>query len=280
MFLLEPIPYRGAEIKLGVSLLLVLGGYALALGLNDFRLVHDEVILAVLWGLRVGVALAVLGVYASFRLRWSATVRDVLIAGLSGLGLVLEGLLAVTRPSDDVFTFVPTLLVVVFFYFLLPTRTLLKFAYPWAISALQAWMVFVKPYPADARWTILATILGINAVGVVATWKTNQLRALGAAYRAQVGDPDVEGADPGPRPAPLVGQSDLDVECRVAALPLSKRERQVVVGLVRGWSRFRVADELYVSDETIKTHVRNIYRKLGVASRTELVRRVYETAAG
>jgi LuxR family maltose regulon positive regulatory protein len=55
-----------------------------------------------------------------------------------------------------------------------------------------------------------------------------------------------------------------------AASELSNRERQVF-RLLRGDLSLReIADELYVSHNTIKTHAKNIYRKLGVSQRSEL----------
>lgn len=51
---------------------------------------------------------------------------------------------------------------------------------------------------------------------------------------------------------------------------LSRREREVLQILVRGHSYQEIAERLFVSIETVRTHVRNIYRKLGVHSWTEI----------
>jgi DNA-binding NarL/FixJ family response regulator len=51
---------------------------------------------------------------------------------------------------------------------------------------------------------------------------------------------------------------------------LSRREAEVLPLLQRGDSNAQIALALGVSVETIRTHARNIYRKLGVASRREL----------
>jgi DNA-binding NarL/FixJ family response regulator len=53
---------------------------------------------------------------------------------------------------------------------------------------------------------------------------------------------------------------------------LSRRESEVLPLLAQGHSNARIAVALQVGVETIRTHARNIYRKLGVSSRRELAR--------
>ena len=50
---------------------------------------------------------------------------------------------------------------------------------------------------------------------------------------------------------------------------LSEREREVLVLVAKGLSRKEVAELLHLSDNTIATHVRNVYRKLNISSRAE-----------
>jgi DNA-binding NarL/FixJ family response regulator len=52
--------------------------------------------------------------------------------------------------------------------------------------------------------------------------------------------------------------------------PLTSREADVLELLQGGRSNAEIAASLHVGVETIRTHVRNIYRKLGVSSRREL----------
>ncbi|MBS3947544.1 MAG: hypothetical protein KGZ57_04425 [Dethiobacter sp.] len=51
---------------------------------------------------------------------------------------------------------------------------------------------------------------------------------------------------------------------------LTKREREIAALLLRGKSYRTISAELYVSENTVKTHVKNIYAKAGVRSKTEL----------
>ncbi|MEO7555054.1 MAG: response regulator transcription factor, partial [Acidimicrobiales bacterium] len=56
-----------------------------------------------------------------------------------------------------------------------------------------------------------------------------------------------------------------------AHLGLSRRESEVLELMVRGGSNRAIATRLVLGEETIKTHVRSIYRKLGVADRAQAV---------
>lgn len=50
---------------------------------------------------------------------------------------------------------------------------------------------------------------------------------------------------------------------------LTAREREVLGGLGRGLTNRQLADELFVSEKTIKTHVSSVLAKLRVADRTQ-----------
>jgi DNA-binding NarL/FixJ family response regulator len=59
-------------------------------------------------------------------------------------------------------------------------------------------------------------------------------------------------------------------------LDLTDREQEVLRGLVQGMSYKQVAAHLRVSLDTVRTHVRGIYRKLQVHGAAEAVRRAIE----
>jgi DNA-binding NarL/FixJ family response regulator len=54
---------------------------------------------------------------------------------------------------------------------------------------------------------------------------------------------------------------------------LTKREREILLLLVRGWTNRQVAHALNLSEATVKRHLANLYPKIGVASRTEAIRK-------
>lgn len=53
---------------------------------------------------------------------------------------------------------------------------------------------------------------------------------------------------------------------------LSERELEVLQKLSNGTNNSQIADELFVSTNTIKAHIKNIYKKLHVNSRAEAVK--------
>jgi DNA-binding NarL/FixJ family response regulator len=57
---------------------------------------------------------------------------------------------------------------------------------------------------------------------------------------------------------------------------LTPSEERVLEALARGLSNKEIATELWLTQQTVKFHLTNIYRRLGVASRTEAVRHAYK----
>ena len=74
------------------------------------------------------------------------------------------------------------------------------------------------------------------------------------------------GRRPGQRPA---AAATLDV--------LTAREREVLTLVARGWSNAEIAERLYLSPATAKTHVGRLLTKLQARDRTQLVVIAYET---
>jgi DNA-binding NarL/FixJ family response regulator len=56
---------------------------------------------------------------------------------------------------------------------------------------------------------------------------------------------------------------------------LSPRELSILEALESGGSNREIAERLFVAEQTVKFHLTNIYRKLGVSSRTEAVHYAY-----
>ena len=75
----------------------------------------------------------------------------------------------------------------------------------------------------------------------------------------------------GRSPARLAGQAAPDQAALVE--PLSTRELEVLRLVAQGFSNQQIASRLSVATSTVKTHINNIYGKLGVQSRTQAVAR-------
>jgi ATP/maltotriose-dependent transcriptional regulator MalT len=57
---------------------------------------------------------------------------------------------------------------------------------------------------------------------------------------------------------------------------LSGREKDVLFLLITGLTNKAIADKLYVSADTIKTHTLNIYRKMEVSNRSSAILKAIE----
>ncbi len=60
------------------------------------------------------------------------------------------------------------------------------------------------------------------------------------------------------------------------AAGLTEREVSILNALARGLSNEAIGKELWVAEQTVKFHLTNIYRKLGVTNRTEAARYAYQ----
>ena len=60
-------------------------------------------------------------------------------------------------------------------------------------------------------------------------------------------------------------------ETALLALDLSTREYEVLQLMEKGYSNAEIAEQLFLSLSTIKTHVSNLYQKMDVKSRTQAI---------
>ena len=59
--------------------------------------------------------------------------------------------------------------------------------------------------------------------------------------------------------------------------PLTDREEEILVTVARGRTNAEIADELFISLSTVKTHIASLMAKLGARNRVEIAMWAYET---
>ncbi len=92
----------------------------------------------------------------------------------------------------------------------------------------------------------------------------------------QAFDPSVYFADVAPRgvvqAAPSHGGDPSPRATDAVAVSLTRREREILRLVAEGHSNAQLARLLWVAEQTVKFHLSNVYRKLGVSNRTEAAR--------
>src|SRR5213594_4617547 len=91
------------------------------------------------------------------------------------------------------------------------------------------------------------------------------IRESASGMRVKMTDAKIEPADIAP------GSAQIKSEAEIARLGLTRREMQVIGALVDGQTNKDIAATFNISEYTVKHHLTNIYDKLGVYNRVELV---------
>lgn len=124
----------------------------------------------------------------------------------------------------------------------------------------------VKQSPTKPRVVILSAAVTAQDVATA-----RELGADGLLYKDLAPDDlinEVRRAMAGLRPFPTDLPEDAAMLGRFAQL--TARERDIVMAAARGLRNRAIADELGISEGTVKLHLHNIYDKLRIQSRVEL----------
>lgn len=137
-------------------------------------------------------------------------------------------------------------------------------------EALRAERLRRTPHPSIGHAHALLVLARVRAA------RSRLVRATNDLERAQ--RMIAEFADPGRLPAiAAVVEQDLATtraaDIRELIEQPSPAEQAVLRGLAAGLSRREIGQQLYISLNTVKTHTRELYRKLGATSQTEAVAR-------
>ena len=60
---------------------------------------------------------------------------------------------------------------------------------------------------------------------------------------------------------------------------ISNREAEIAQLVTQGLTNQEIARQLYISENTVKKHINSLFRKLGIASRVQLLRLLYDRPA-
>lgn len=116
--------------------------------------------------------------------------------------------------------------------------------------------------------TVLHTVIAVVASSLLAAARyPEEAPAARPATPADVPAPAARQAAPAPAADAIAGA------CATLAArhALSEREAEVLELLARGNTRQSIATKLVVSENTVRTHVKNIYAKLRIHSKQQLI---------
>lgn len=119
------------------------------------------------------------------------------------------------------------------------------------------------PFGVDASFALPAVVIILVVVGTMVLLSE---RSLTDTWGMSVEDAE-------PHRLEQFARSDI-IEGRSHELArdfgLTLREEEILAQLAQRKRNHEIASELFISEQTVKTHVRNLYRKLGIHSRDEL----------
>jgi DNA-binding CsgD family transcriptional regulator len=115
----------------------------------------------------------------------------------------------------------------------------------------------------DHAMELYALLVGVIFV-IVGAWLGNKLSKPKTIIQQEVVIREVPAPSPAPMPA-------LNTEATLEQTGISQRELDVLQLLSKGMSNEEIANNLFVSQNTVKTHLSNLYFKLDVKRRTQAV---------
>ena len=227
---------RGVTIGTGIA---DFAGYALLLYYLPATVNH---IVDRRWtGLRMGASITAASVYfilglvyllTGFRKPISLAAATIFVVALAVILVdIVRSIPRIRRGSTRVTVLLVTLLTVAFLPLVMVGRLLADTAVPWAISHSLRFLVLTLYY----FWMALTGT---------------------SFYLREMGLPETGADSPGPTPDNL---------------PLTDREKDIAEALARGLTYAEIAEDLEISPNTVRNHVANVYKKLSVRSKVELI---------
>lgn len=75
--------------------------------------------------------------------------------------------------------------------------------------------------------------------------------------------------------SPAIARKIADFYAPKPSKSLTKRQLEIVDGIVSGKSYKMIADDLFISLDTVRSHIKNIYNTLEINSKAELIKKRY-----
>ena len=69
----------------------------------------------------------------------------------------------------------------------------------------------------------------------------------------------------------LSAEISEEIAQHIGEEPLTAREQSILAALAQGWENKRIANDLGISSETVKSHLARIFEKIGARTRTEAI---------
>ena len=127
--------------------------------------------------------------------------------------------------------------------------------------------------PGDVTLTAVA-LAAVYAVFMVSTFLFKDRSFKGASEASAQGESGEADVAVAFSPEALRARREADFEARCDGIAeqagFTPREREVFVLVARGKTNAAVAEELVVSENTVKFHIKSIYQKLGIHSKAEV----------
>ena len=89
---------------------------------------------------------------------------------------------------------------------------------------------------------------------------------------SEKGEGKIEEPEPVKSSAESEEKAGLNLTEKLKAYGLTKRELEIAGLIAEGKSNGEIAEQLYISETTVKKHVSNIFEKMGIGRREELLR--------
>lgn len=73
------------------------------------------------------------------------------------------------------------------------------------------------------------------------------------------------------------GHDEIDLDVKLKEMDLTKREIDVLKLIAEGYTNDQIAEKMFISKNTVKSHIKNIYLKLDVKNRIQVLKKIRES---